>query len=500
MSQDINYVESITTALQATVNEDNEVDWDLFLSVEKETIINSYCGTHLNVFKGTWKRRFKEVASRLNFRIKKDSGDTNNWRTLIYNELKAKIKKSSKSASTTTSTTVSTTTSTTASTTTSTTASTTVSTKSTKSVRNNSISADDKKIATAYLENLSVDEKWRLKSGRFVEDIVMQAINDSTFEHPCLSYIVDLADPIWPNYFSPEETDEVRTYNFVELPDLQDEIQNCINLYDNNTLETAADYYEFASDQKLKFNDSFEKRWIKESIMNAAGLFEEGELLNTNDFSESDLLHTLWTFVYRAFKKSGIKAKLGERTSVSSALGKNEGRSLEFRERRERKVTGAKVDILFKKITDEVGCTEVGKHDVLVIDNKYLDDGMVKLPRTIRDMLCVLVETSPHKINQLYTIGFLMMGLNLELLIMNVPAGKTVTRITRTKKLPFPNKPKNIRLDFLPLLEVTLMGKALMESLARIIDDRKRKAVELNTAEKATSPRLPFSFVGKSSV
>lgn len=89
---------------------------------------------------------------------------------------------------------------------------------------------------------------------------------------------------------------------------------------------------------------------------------------------------------------------------------------------------------------------------------------------------------------------FSLLGLNLELLIMNVPAGKTVTRITRTKKLPFPGKPKNIKLDFLPLLEATLMGKALMENLARIIDDRKRKAVELNTAEKATSPRLPFSL------
>ncbi|KAG0768511.1 hypothetical protein G6F24_001872 [Rhizopus arrhizus] len=300
MSQDINYVEFITAALQTTVNEDNEVHWDLFLSAERETIINSYCGTPLNVFKGTWKRRFKEVTSSLNFRIKNDSGDTNNWQTLIYDELKVKRKTSSISASTTTST------------------------KSTESVHNNSISADDKK-----------------------KGIVMQAINDSTFEHSCLSYIVDLADPIWPNYVSPEETDEVRTYNSVELPDLQDEIQNCIHLYDNNTLKTAADYYEFASDQKLKFT------------------------------------------------------KLGERTSVSSALGKNEGRSLEFRER---KVIGAKVDIPFKKITDEVGCAEVGKHDVLVIDDKYLDD-----------------------------------GLNLELLIMNVPARKTVTRITRTKKLPFPS-------------------------------------------------------------
>ncbi|GAA5804499.1 hypothetical protein HPULCUR_009997 [Helicostylum pulchrum] len=178
----------------------------------------------------------------------------------------------------------------------------------------------------------------------------------------------------------------------------------------NDALKTAADYYEFASDQKLKFSDPSDKRWIKESIMNAADLFEEGELLNTNDFSEDDLLHTLWTFIYRAFKKSHVRAKLGEHTSISSALGRNEGRSLEFRQRRERKVVGAKVDIPFKKIVNEVGCTEVGKHDVLLIDDKYLDDGMMKLPKTIRDILCGLIEVNPHKINQLYTIGFLMMG------------------------------------------------------------------------------------------
>lgn len=105
-----------------------------------------------------------------------------------------------------------------------------------------------------------------------------------------------------------------------------------------------------------------------------------------------------------------MKAKLGERTSVSSPLGENEGRSLESEERGEWKTIGAKVDILFKKITYEVGCAKVGKHDLLIIDDKYLDDGMMKLPKTFRDMLCLLVEVNPHKLNQLYTIGFLMMG------------------------------------------------------------------------------------------
>jgi hypothetical protein len=41
--------------------------------------------------------------------------------------------------------------------------------------------------------------------------------------------------------------------------------------------------------------------------------------------------------------------KLGKRASVSSGLGRNQGRSLELGERRERKSVGAKVDILFKK-------------------------------------------------------------------------------------------------------------------------------------------------------
>lgn len=91
------------------------------------------------------------------------------------------------------------------------------------------------------------------------------------------------------------------------------------------------------------------------------------------------------------------------------------------------------------------------------------------------------------------------LGLDLELLIMNVPAGKTITRVNRTKRLSFPTTAKSIRLDLLPLLELTIVAKALMENLMRIIDERKRKAVVLDTNEIFASPLLPFSFVGKSS-
>ncbi|KAG2211626.1 hypothetical protein INT47_008723 [Mucor saturninus] len=109
---------------------------------------------------------------------------------------------------------------------------------------------------------------------------------------------------------------------------------------------------------------------------------------------------------------SPVNAKLVERISTASSLGRSESRGLEGLSKRERKVTGAKVDILFKVGHYEVKCCEVGKEDVLPYDNKYLDDGMLKLPKTLRDMFSRLVKVNLVKANSLYAVGFLMMGKN----------------------------------------------------------------------------------------
>lgn len=69
-----------------------------------------------------------------------------------------------------------------------------------------------------------------------------------------------------------------------------------------------------------------------------------------------------------------------------------------------------KLDILFKAGIHELGSCEVGKHDVEETPNKYINDDFLKLSKTLRDVLAAQVRIIPSNINDLMTVGYLMMG------------------------------------------------------------------------------------------
>lgn len=62
---------------------------------------------------------------------------------------------------------------------------------------------------------------------------------------------------------------------------------------------------------------------------------------------------------------------LGEKSSIVVALGRNEDSNLETVERRSKKATGAKVDILFKICNKELSSCEIEKDNVTIVDDKY---------------------------------------------------------------------------------------------------------------------------------
>ncbi|KAI8341207.1 hypothetical protein BC941DRAFT_467257 [Chlamydoabsidia padenii] len=41
---------------------------------------------------------------------------------------------------------------------------------------------------------------------------------------------------------------------------------------------------------------------------------------------------------------------------------------------------------------------------------KYLDDGLVKMPKALKDILSMLVKVNPGKVNELVTVGYLIIN------------------------------------------------------------------------------------------
>ncbi|GAA5814233.1 hypothetical protein MFLAVUS_007727 [Mucor flavus] len=149
----------------------------------------------------------------------------------------------------------------------------------------------------------------------------------------------------------------------------------------------------------------------------------------------------------------------------------------------------AEVDILFKVGGNEYGVCKAGKYDVTIVDDEYIDDGLFKLPKTLRDMLSILVQKNPNKVNNLYTIGFLA---------MDVPVGHSITRLNKTPIFEFPSSVEVMSIDFLPLLELTWKGKELIKLAHQSLNDRKRKTIEFTADSSSTTPSLRYSFVRRS--
>lgn len=274
---------------------------------------------------------------------------------------------------------------------------------------NYKLTGDERSRVLCQYDNVPLEHRWTLSTGTVVDDKMKQLVTDSVYEHPVHSMIIDPNDPVWKNYFSDIELHEIKYQEPKSLKQLPQELIEYLDLYDKKW-NSAADLYKYADSQKHDPVADFDKKWIRESVMRAAELFLYSNTLDLNDYSESDILHDIWPFVYRAYKNQDIRAKLGERCSIAVALGRNRDRSLEAVEKRPRKAMGAKVDIIFKIGGDELGTCEVGKDKVVIADDKYLNDGLTKLPKTLRDMLAILVQKNPAKVNQLTSIGYLIMG------------------------------------------------------------------------------------------
>lgn len=71
---------------------------------------------------------------------------------------------------------------------------------------------------------------------------------------------------------------------------------------------------------------------------------------------------------------------------------------------------GSRTDLLYCWNGNELGGAEFGKQQTSQTTDKYLDDGSVKLPNTLKEMFCLQAERRPDLINKLQVVGIIVMG------------------------------------------------------------------------------------------
>ncbi|KAG1592181.1 hypothetical protein G6F47_009514 [Rhizopus delemar] len=379
MSTDSPYKDEIVSCLLNLNETQQPITWENFIKSMQNIMVNSYEDKDMTDFKGDWKSRF--LSSIVEERIRTSKKTSSDSSTGALEENQSVLTKNSVSTSKSSS-------------------------RQPSTDKNYVLTAEEKEKCRMMYELLDVSKMWTLSTEKLVEKQMALFASNCIYEHPVHSFILDVSDSIWTDYFTTEEIREIMNTDRTALPSLPEDLSNYINSFDKEFAEPLDLYYQAHSNVFHPFQEK-DKKWVQQICSSAADLYLYKMLDNCNSL-EAKVKHRVWSFLYTLFDGSKLKVEIGEKSSVASAIRRNNERRLEGQEVRQRKNMGNKMDMLFFCDDCELGCTEVGKDSVGVDDDKCMGDGMLKLPKTMKDMLCMAAKAYVKNLkkNNFTVIGY----------------------------------------------------------------------------------------------
>ncbi|KAG1112569.1 hypothetical protein G6F42_014706 [Rhizopus arrhizus] len=170
------------------------------------------------------------------------------------------------------------------------------------------------------------EHKWKLKSDRYVEDIMADVVIPQVYEHPVLHCILDMTDDNWTKIFSKDELKELNQVTNVEIKysalpkDMVDFMKNML------TTSNLGEIYNHLESQQLDFYRQQHLIWVKSHVQSAIQLFKRG-YLPINDQSERDICAKVWGMISDAFDDSIMTVRM-EKASQASKESNNKKRKL----------------------------------------------------------------------------------------------------------------------------------------------------------------------------
>ncbi|KAI9279526.1 hypothetical protein BC943DRAFT_355189 [Umbelopsis sp. AD052] len=310
--------------------------------------------------------------------------------------------------------------------------------------------------------------KWKLRSGRNVEDVLHAFAKKCTHEHAAHSFILNPLDPTWEQLkvFTKEELHEMATFRSRKLPPLPDELALFINDFKLTNIKGIREALWRQRDFDMDFdrNMSFDKDWVRNVVHSILMELEAGQL--SQNHLEPWLISHVWSTLDRCFGDlDSVNVVRGESTSSASGLRKNESRIAASTSPLKRLVMGHRADFLIRKLQTEYACGESGKSYTGEKDTKLLLERDLKMPKMLKDQLLQLFKlcnNDENSIRKLATTGILQYGLHSSVILLDCPSGY-VCRVSSTPTYKIPTSITTFP-RLLHVIELTWKSKALVRS------------------------------------
>lgn len=195
------------------------------------------------------------------------------------------------------------------------------------------------------------------------------------------SYILNTNDAAWKIAFEPDEVEEIMeasSENGFNNP-LPNEMLDTLSKL--NKKKTFDEMYQAFKNVEADRYDQHAFYWLKESVLNYIDLFHDENKITMN--TEQDLLEEVYGFIRRSRTLCSTRTETAS-GSMASSEAKNGSRTLGTNQALTRQAAGDHADLVFKTMSTEVACVEIGLEDLGSKGTKELQEKLFKTPKMMK--------------------------------------------------------------------------------------------------------------------
>ncbi|KAG2190961.1 hypothetical protein INT46_006819 [Mucor plumbeus] len=309
---------------------------------------------------------------------------------------------------------------------------------------------------------LDAQKKWYLSTGKCVDNELyifgLQCQND----HPSRSLILDPYDKNYMlyNVFTRNELKEIIDYKKKTTPSPSDELITFLNRFNLDSTENIRAALGKNNQFKANFDSQkdADEDWIVHTIYSLLREFEYGNMERSH--REAWYQSHIWSMIESCFDKlKGVEAAIGESASLGSKRRMNKNRHISAITSAPRLKCGYKCDLVFRQydnghsISLEFGGSEAKPTIEEDFGSKFLQEGFLKLPYILKDMLDVLLEKVEYddRSSLLRTVGFIHSGLSCTMVELDRPT-TYISRVSRGNTIEISNSVSNFGSTVLPAM------------------------------------------------